>query len=120
MDTMPDPLLAAVLAALAGPRSGDRVASVGAGPVVARALLAASATDELVDDDAAVVVAGAAFEVPTALARLAPGGRLVAVAADTAAAKRTAAAYGLELRHVEPVGGRTAWSAVKPGAAPLP
>ena len=113
---MDDPVLAAVLCALAGPRRGDRVAEVGAGPLVRRSLLAGSGTDELVDADARVVVAGAAYEVPTALARLAPGGRLVAVAADAAAARRVAAAAGLELRHVEQVGARVAWSAVRPAA----
>ncbi len=109
-----DPLLAVVLAALAGPRTGDRVAAVGAGPLVVRALLAASRTAELVDADAAVVVAGAAYEVPLALQLLAPGGRLVAVAADAAAARRTAAAHGLDLRHVERAGARWAWSATAP------
>lgn len=109
-----DPVLAAVLVALAGPRRGDRVAAVGAGPVVARALLAASQSEALAADDASVVVAGAAYEVPGALAVLAPGGRLVAVAADAAAARRVASAAGLELRHVERVGTRVAWSAVKP------
>lgn len=109
-----DPVLAAVLCSLAGARTGDRVAVVGAGPVVARALLAMSQTTELVADEAAVVVAGAAYEVPTALTKLSPGGRLVAVAADSAAAQRVAAAAGLELRHVERVGTRVAWSAVRP------
>jgi protein-L-isoaspartate O-methyltransferase len=79
-----------------------------------RALLAASGTTELVDAEAAVAVAGAAYEVPTALTMLAPGGRLVAVAADAAAAQRVATAEGLELRHVERVGPRVAWSAVRP------
>lgn len=111
---MDDPLLTAVLSALAGVRRGDRVAVVGAGPLLVRALLAASATTALVDADARVVVAGAAFDVPLALGRLAPGGRLVAVAADAAAAARVAAASGLELRHVEGVGRRVAWSAVRP------
>ena len=64
---MDDPVLAAVLSALAGARRDDRVAVVGAGELVARALLAASATDALVDNDARVVVAGAAYDVPTAL-----------------------------------------------------
>lgn len=109
-----DPVLTAVLVALAGARQGDRVAEVGAGPVVAAALLAASATDRLVAADAAVVVAGAAYEVPTAVGLLAPGGRLVAVAADPGAAHRVATAAGLELGHVEPVGRRVAWSARRP------
>lgn len=111
---MSDEVLAAVLCSLAGVRTGDRVAEVGAGRLVGRALLAMSNTLELVDEDAAVVVAGAAYEVPTALTLLAPGGRLVAVAADAAAAQRTAAGSGLELRHVERVGTRVAWSAVRP------
>jgi hypothetical protein len=109
-----DPVLAAVLCSLAGVRAGHRVAAVGAGPTLVRALLAASGTTELVDAEAAVAVAGAAYEVPTALTMLAPGGRLVAVAADAAAAERVATAAGLELRHVERVGPRVAWSAVRP------
>lgn len=115
---MDDPVLAAVLSALAGARRGDRVSAVGAGPLVERALLAMSGTDALVDADARVVVAGAAYEVPTALTRLAEGGRLVAVAADAAAAQRVATAAGLVVRHVERVGRRVAWSAVRPAAAP--
>lgn len=107
-------MLAAVLCSLAGARTGDRVAVVGAGPTVARALLAMTGTTTLVEADAAVVIAGAAYEVPTAVSKLAPGGRLVAVAADSAAATRVAAAEGLELRHVERVGPRVAWSAVRP------
>lgn len=109
-----DPVLAAVLCSLAGARTGDRVAVVGAGPTVARALLAMTSTTELVEDHAAVVVAGAAFDVPIAVGKLAPGGRLVAVAADSAAAQRVAKAEGLELRHVERVGPRVAWSAARP------
>jgi hypothetical protein len=111
-----DPVLAAVLCSLAGARTGDRVAVVGADPTVARALLAMTSTTELVDEDAAVAVAGAAFDVPIAVSRLAPGGRLVAVAADSAAAQRVAHASGLDLRHVERVGPRVAWSAVRPHA----
>ncbi|CAN5179231.1 hypothetical protein BH24ACT10_BH24ACT10_15500 [soil metagenome] len=113
---MPDEVFAAVLCALAGVRTGDRVAEVGAGRMVRRALLAMSRTPELVDDEATVVVAGAAYEVPTALALLAPGGRLIAVAADAAAARRTAVGAGLELRHVERIGASVAWSAVRPAA----
>ena len=111
-----EPVLAAVLCSLAGARTGDRVAVVGAGPMVARALLAMTETTELVETDAAVVVAGAAYEVPLAVTKLAPGGRLVAVAADGAAAQRVASGCGLQLRHVERVGARVAWSAVRPPA----
>ncbi|MFP5218955.1 MAG: hypothetical protein ACLGIG_04360 [Actinomycetes bacterium] len=106
--------LAAVLSALAGARFGDRVAGVGTGSRTAAALLAMSGTDELVDADARVAVAGAAHDVPLAVSRLAPGGRLVAVAADAGAARRVAAAHGLDLRHIEPVGRMVAWSAVRP------
>ena len=111
---MDDPVLAAVLCSLAGARTGDRVAVVGAGPKVARALLAMTSTTELVDEHAAVVIAGAAYDVPIAVSKLAPGGRLVAVAADSAAAQRVANAERLELRHIERVGPRVAWSAVRP------
>ena len=113
------PVLAAVLLALAGARTGDRVAAVGAGELVERSLLAASSTDRLVETAASVVVAGAAFDVPTALTRLRPTGRLVAVAADRAAAHRVACAAGLQLRHVEAVLGRVAWSATRPGEQTL-
>lgn len=114
----PDPVLAAVLAALAGVRTGDRVAAVAAGPLVARVLLAASQTDQLVDSEAGVVVVGVAYELATALTLLAAGGRVVGVAADAGAAGRTAAAHGLELRHVEAVGRQVAWSAVQRLRAP--
>lgn len=107
-------MLTAVLCSLAGARTGDRVAVVGTGPTVAKALLAMTSTTELVDEHAVVVIAGAAFDVPIAVSKLAPGGRLVAVAADSAAAQRVANAQGLELRHIERVGPRVAWSAVRP------
>jgi protein-L-isoaspartate O-methyltransferase len=73
-----------------------------------------TSTTELVEDEAAVVIAGAAYDVPLAVSKLAPGGRLVAVAADSGAAQRVANATGLELRHIERVGPRVAWSAVRP------
>jgi hypothetical protein len=107
-------LLAAVLSALAGVRRGDAVAGVGTGPRTTAALLAASGTHRLATSDARVVVAGAAHDVPGALRLLAPGGRLVAVAADAGAARRVAAGAGLDLRHVEPVGRVVAWSALRP------
>lgn len=115
---MPDPLTAAVLSALAGVRHGYRVAVVGAGPLTTAALLAGAAATEPVDGDADVVVAGAAYDVPAAVRLLAPGGRLVAVAADPAAARRVADSHGLHLRHVEVLATRVVWSAVRPGAQP--
>lgn len=114
MDRPGDAVLTAVLSALAGVRRGDAVAGVGTSPRLEQALLAGSGTDALVDADAQVVVAGAAYDVPLALQRLAPGGRLVALAADAGAAQRVAAAAGLVLGHVEPVGRLVAWSARRP------
>jgi hypothetical protein len=109
-----DAVLTAVLSALAGVRTGDAVAGVGTSPRLDAALLAASGTETLVEQDARVVVAAAAHDVPVALTRLAPGGRLVALAADAAAAQRVAGAAGLQLRHVERLGDLVAWSAIRP------
>ena len=111
---MPDPLLVAVLAALAGVRRDARVAAVGAERRVVASLLAASGSTATVDRDADVVVAGGLGDVPAAAALLAPGGRLVAVAPDPAAAARAAQEAGLVLRHVEAVRDGFAWSAVRP------
>ncbi|MBK5307750.1 MAG: hypothetical protein JJD92_13775 [Frankiaceae bacterium] len=114
---------AAVLSALAGVRRGDPVAAVGCGRITV-ASLAAGCGVPLVDvatagDEAAkVVVVGKAFDVPGALRLLAPGGRLVAIAADRGAAERVAVGAGLVLRHVERLGGQVAWSAVRPAAGP--
>jgi hypothetical protein len=113
--------LAAVLSALAGVRRGDRVAVVACGRIT-EASLAAGCGQPLLDATAApdasarVVVVGKAFEVTGVLRLLAPGGRLVAVAADRGAATRVASSAGLDLRHVEPLGGQVAWSAVRPAA----
>lgn len=111
---------AAVLAALAGVRKGDAVAAVACGRIT-EASLAAGCGQALVDATGAdgcakVVVVGKAFEVAGAIRLLAPGGRLVAVAADPGAAARVAVGAGLELRHVERLGGQVAWSAVRPAA----
>lgn len=109
-----DAVLTAVLAALAGVRKGDAVAGVGTSPRLEAALLAGAGGGALVEREAQVVVAGAAHDVPVALTRLAPGGRLVALAADAGAAQRVAAAAGLQLGHVERVGPLVAWSARRP------
>lgn len=119
-ETPGEALLVAVVSALAGVRHGDRVTGVGIGARTEAALLAASATTALVRADARVVVAGAAHDVPVAVTLLAPGGRLVALAADAGAARRVAEAAGLDLRHVEQVGRVVAWSAVRPLGAPTP
>ena len=104
-----------MLAALAGVRSGDAVAVVGDDPVLLRTLLAGSGVEQAAPGEPVrVAVATAAYDVPVAVAMLAPGGRLVAVAADRGAATRTAALHGLTLQHVEPVLGRVAWSARRP------
>jgi protein-L-isoaspartate O-methyltransferase len=110
-------VLVAVLTALAGVRRGDRVTGVGTGPRTDAALLAMSGADELVATGARVSVAGAAHDVPAAVRALAPGGRLVAVAADAGAAERVTAAHGLRLQHVEPLGAMVAYSAVLPAEA---
>lgn len=108
-----------MLTALAGVRKGDPVAAIGCGRIT-EASLAAGCGQQLVDAVAAgdgsakVVVVGRAFDVPGALRLLAPGGRIVAIAADSGAAARTAVAAALELRHVERLGGQVAWSAVRP------
>jgi hypothetical protein len=110
--------LAAVLSALAGMRKGDAVAAIGCGRIT-EASLAAGCGLELVDPSTApdgaarVVVVGRAYDVPGALRLLAPGGRLVAIAADRGSAERVAAGAGLELRHIEPLPGQVAWSAVR-------
>jgi hypothetical protein len=111
---VPDPLLAAVLCALAGVRRGDRVRTAGVPPLVAAALLSGAEAEAFADGPPDVVVAAAAFEVPGALEVLAPGGRLVAVAADPAAAARVSRAAGLVRLHVVPLGTGVAWSAVRP------
>ena len=108
--------LAAVLAALAGVRRGDAVAVLGDAQLLCAVLQAGCARDLVEAPPADVVVAVAAYDVPVAIGLLRPGGRLVAVAADRGAAGRTATAHGLQLRHVEPVLGRVAWSALVPAA----
>jgi hypothetical protein len=110
--------LAAVLSALAGMRRGDAVAAVSASGIT-RACLAAGAARPLLEPDAAdatarVLVVEEPADIGTALRLLAPGGRLVSLAADAAAARDAAAEHGLALRHVESLGDIVAWSAVRP------
>ncbi|MCW2608134.1 MAG: hypothetical protein JWO60_2827 [Frankiales bacterium] len=105
--------LGAVLCALAGPRRGDAVAAVGAPPVAVRALLAATGSTTQATSGARLVLTGDGDDAAReALRLLAPGGRLVGVADSRAAACARVARLGLQLRHVEPVGDRVAWSAV--------
>lgn len=96
--------------------------AIGCGSITEASLAAACGQpllrpDPAADSSARVVVVGRAHDVPGAIAVLAPGGRLVAVAADKGAAERVAARAGLVLRHVERVAGHVAWSATRPAAS---
>jgi hypothetical protein len=108
------PLLTAVVAALAGVRTRQRVLVLGEEPLLRRALAAAAECEMVSEGPADVVVAVFAPDVPTAVTMAAPGGRVVGVAADRAAAVRTAERHGLTLQHTEGVSGRVAWSARAP------
>lgn len=106
-----NPLLAAVVAALAGVRKNQRVLVLGDAPLLRRALAAAAGCDIVTEGPADVVVAVFAPDVPTAVSMAAPHGRVVGVAADLGAATRTAERHGLTLLYTEAVSGRVAWSA---------
>jgi len=119
--------LTAVVAALAGVRRGQvftvlgpsrSTTGVDESALLAAALSAAAGGDACLAGPVEVAVALRAHDVPSAVARLRPGGRLVAVAADGGGARRTAAAHGLLPAHVASMPGRLAWSAVPPGAEP--
>lgn len=109
-----NPLLTAVVAALAGVRTNQRVLVLGEAPLLRRALSAAASCEIVSEGPADVVVTVFAPDVPTAVSMAAPGGRVVGVAADVAAAKRTAERHGLVLQYTEAVSGRVAWSARLP------
>jgi len=119
--------LTAVVAALAGVRRGQvftvlgpsrSTTGVDESALLAAALSAAAGGDACLAGPVEVAVVLRAHDVPSAVARLRPGGRLVAVAADGGGARRTAAAHGLLPAHVASMPGRLAWSAVLPGAEP--
>ena len=110
----PSPVLSAVLVALAGVRDHQAVVVIGDAAIVRRALVAAAGCPLVEEGPADVVVAISAFDIPGGVTLLRPGGRLVAVAADSGAVERTAARHGLVLRHAESVAGRVAWSASLP------
>jgi D-arabinose 1-dehydrogenase-like Zn-dependent alcohol dehydrogenase len=110
----PVPLVTAVVAALAGVRTGQAVVVLGTATTLRRSLEAGTGTALVEVGPADVVVALSAPDVPGAVQMLRPGGRLVALAADAGAVERTVALYGLVLRHTEVVGGRVAWSASVP------
>lgn len=102
--------MSAVFAALAGVRVGQRVLVLGKGDLLCRALEAGTGRPLVAEGPADVVVALLASDVPGAVLALAPGGRLVAIAADSGAVERTILRHGLVLRHTEPVGGRLVWA----------
>lgn len=80
------------------------------GARTASALLAMAAAGALVEDDADVAVAGSAHDAAAAVALLAPGGRIVALADDGRHAARLAEQLHVALRHVEPLATGVAWS----------
>ena len=107
----PSPLVTAVITALAGVRHDQVVVVLGTATVLRRALEAGIGRGLETEGPADVVIALSAPDVPGAVLLLRPGGRLVALAADSGAVERTAARHDLELQHAENVGGRVAWSA---------
>ncbi|MGB8651892.1 MAG: hypothetical protein WCD35_14660 [Mycobacteriales bacterium] len=112
--TEPTPLVAVVVAALAGVRTGQAVLVLGPAGRLGTALEAGTGCPLVTEGPADVVVALAAPDIPSAVTHLRPGGRLVALAADRGAVERTVARHGLALQHAEEVGGRVAWSARLP------
>lgn len=110
----PAPLVTAVVVALAGVRAGQAVLVVGPGATIRKALSAGCGRELVEGGPADVVVALSAPDVDDAVEQLAPGGRLVGLAADRGAAERTVARHGLKLQHTEAVAARTAWSAQLP------
>ncbi len=108
------PVLTAVLAALAGARAQQEVLLLGGGAMLRRALEAGTGRDLVDEGPADVVVAVSDTDVPGAVMMARPGGRVVAVAADSEAVQQTMARHGLVLRHFERVGDRVAWSASLP------
>jgi len=112
--------IAAVLTALAGVRDKDAVVAIAAGRIT-RAALSAGCRQPLLDEHtagpgtAAVAVAGDSDAVRAAARLLRPGGRLVALSADTDEARRLAAEMHVSLQHTEVVGDQIAWS----GRVPL-
>lgn len=111
----PPPLVTAVLAALAGVRNGQAVMVVGTATTLRKALAAGTGVPLLDRGPADVVVVLTGPDLPDGLQQVRPGGRFVALAADTGAVERTAGRYGLRVLHTEAVGGRVAWSATVPG-----
>ncbi len=111
----PPPLVTAVLAALAGVRNGQAVLVLGTATTLRKALEAGTGVALVNQGPADVVVVLTGPDLPDGLLQTRPGGRLVALAADTGAVERTAALHGLRVLHTEPVGGRVAWSSTLPG-----
>lgn len=108
MAPAPDGELMAVLLALAGPRPGDPVCVQAPGHRMAdrwrRGLLAMSSTESEAATGARVCVAGGAKDLPEAVRRTIPGGKIICLSKTRRRVAQDLAPYPLVLLHVEAIG----------------